>query len=175
MMTQHKRFSTLVLALLLSMGWTGCKPELQGELGEPFPKFEGMIGVWQLGSLSQQDLQSPLKEVRDVSSLYIDGIVTPLLLSLNEDQSYQVAIEKGRNYFGNMGTWSLDDPDYPTQLILNTQDESGMPSDTLAYDLGAVVRPHDNLLDIVYTRRCSSLPLGKEDYVEYTFSFNRLQ
>ena len=75
MMTQHTRFSTLVLALLLSMGWMGCKPDLQGELGEPFPKFEGMIGVWQLGSLSQQDLQSPLKEVRDVSSLYIDGVV----------------------------------------------------------------------------------------------------
>ena len=105
------------------MGWMGCKPDLQGELGEPFPKFEGMIGEWQLGSFSQQDLQSPLKEIRDLSFVYIDGIVTPLLLSLNEDQSYQVAIEKGRNYFGNMGTWSLDDPDYPTQLILHAQDE----------------------------------------------------
>ena len=89
MMTQHKRFITLVLALLLSMGWMGCKPDLQGELGEPFNKFEGMIGVWQLGSLSQQDLQSPLKEVRDQRVPYIDGIVTPLLISLNEDQSYQ--------------------------------------------------------------------------------------
>ena len=64
-----------------------------------------------------------MKEIRDLSFVYIDGIVTPLLLSLNEDQSYQVAIEKGRNYFGNMGTWSLDDPDYPTQLILHAQDE----------------------------------------------------
>jgi len=170
MMTQHTRFSTLVLALALSMGWMGCKPELQGELGEPFPKFEGMIGIWQLGSFSQQDLQSPLKEIRDLSFVYIDGVVTPLLISLNEDQSYQVAIEKGRNYFGNMGTWSLDDPDYPTQLILHTQDESGLPSDTLVYDLGAVVRPHDNLLDIVYDRPCDG-----EDVLAYTFRFIRLQ
>ena len=80
MMTQHTRFSTLVLALALSMGWMGCKPELQGELGEPFPKFEGMIGIWQLGSFSQQDLQSPLKEIRDLSFVYIDGVVTPLLI-----------------------------------------------------------------------------------------------
>ena len=49
MMTQHTRFSTLVLALALSMGWMGCKPDLQGELGEPFPKFEGMIGELAIG------------------------------------------------------------------------------------------------------------------------------
>ena len=112
MMTQHTRFSTLAFVLALSMGWMGCKPELQGELGEPFPKFEGMIGIWQLGSFSQQDLQSPLKEIRDLSFVYIDGVVTPLLISLNEDQSYQVAIEKGRNYFGKGNAQVEQDQDH---------------------------------------------------------------
>ena len=64
-----------------------------------------MIGVWQLGNFAQQDLQSPLKEIRDLSSVYIDGQVTPLQLSLNEDLSYSVAIEKGRNYFWN--NWDM--------------------------------------------------------------------
>ena len=93
-----------------------------------------------------------------------------------------MAIEKGRNYFGNMGTWSLDDPDYPTQLILHTQDESGMPSDTLAYDLGAVVRPHDNLLDIVYDRRlacdgkpCIGIHLQLQPSAMKSFNINPLQ
>lgn len=169
MMTQHMRITTIALTMSLCLGWLGCKPDLQGELGDPFPKFEGMIGVWQLGNFAQQDLQSPLKEIRDLSSVYIDGQVTPLQLSLNEDLSYSVAIEKGRNYFGTTGTWGLDDPDYPTKLILHAMDELGMPSDTFVYDLGAVVRPHDNLLDIVYDRPCDG-----DDVLAYTFSFNRL-
>ena len=156
------------VAILLTGGWMGCKPELQGELGEPFNKLEGMIGVWEMGSFSQTDLQSPLTEVRDLSELYIDGIVTPLRITLNEDFTYSVAIEKGRNYFGEAGTWSLDDEEHPTYLILATEDAEGMPMDTLQYNLGAVVRPHDNLLDIVYDRPCAGDPV-----LAYTFSFNR--
>jgi hypothetical protein len=155
-------------AVVLAGVWTGCKPELQGELGEPFNKVEGMIGVWQMASFSQTDLQSPLKEVRDLSELYIDGIVTPLQITLNEDRSYNVSIEKGRNYFGEQGTWGLDDEEHPTYLILATSDVDGNLSDTLQYNLGAVVRPHDNLLDIVYDRPCDGDPV-----LAYTFSFNR--
>ena len=169
-MTHYNNIFACAFAVLIAAGWMGCKPDLEGELGDPFDKYEGMIGTWELGVFSQQDLQSPLKEVRDLSQVYIDGIVTPLRLSLNEDQSYSVTIEKGQNYFGNIGTWSLDDPQYPTTLILYSQDELGSPLDTLAYALGAVVRPHDNLLDVVYDRPCED-----EDVLAYTFSFNRLQ
>ena len=156
------------VAILLTGGLMGCKPELQGELGEPFNKLEGMIGVWEMGSFSQTDLQSPLTEVRDLSELYIDGIVTPLRITLNEDFTYSVAIEKGRNYFGEAGTWSLDDEEHPTYLILATEGAEGMPMDTLQYNLGAVVRPHDDFLDIVYDRPCDGDPV-----LAYTFSFNR--
>ena len=55
-----------------------------------------------------------------------------------------------------------------TFLILATEDADGMPLDTLQYNLGAVVRPHDNLLDIVYDRPCDGSPV-----LAYTFSFNR--
>lgn len=157
-----------VTALILSAALAGCKPELQGELGEPFNKVEGMIGVWQMASFSQTDLQSPLKEVRDLSELYIDGIVTPLQITLNEDRSYVVAIEKGRNYFGDQGSWGLDDEEHPTFLMLTSVDADGSPRDTLQYNLGAVVRPHDNLLDIVFDRPCDGNPV-----LAYTFSFNR--
>ena len=163
-----KHITLVSMALLFLGGWMGCKPELQGELGEPFNKLEGMIGVWQMGSFSQTDLQSPLTEVRDLSELYIDGIATPLQITLNEDFTYSVSIEKGRNYFGEQGTWGLDDEEHPTFLILATEDVDGMSLDTLQYNLGAVVRPHDNLLDIVYDRPCDGSPV-----LAYTFSFNR--
>jgi hypothetical protein len=157
------------LALYVVAASTGCKPDLQGELGEPFNKVEGMIGVWEMQSFSQTDLQSALKEVRDLSELYIDGTVTPLQITLNEDRSYNVSIEKGRNYFGEQGSWGLDDEEHPTFLILATLDVEGNPSDTLQYNLGSVVRPHDNVLDIVYDRPCDGDPV-----LAYTFSFNRM-
>ena len=127
-----KHITLASMALLVVGGWMGCKPELQGELGEPFNKLEGMIGVWEMGSFSQTDLQSPLTEVRDLSELYIDGIVTPLQITLNEDFTYSVSIEKGRNYFGDGGQWSLDDEEHPTFLILATEDADGNPLDTVA-------------------------------------------
>ena len=162
-----KHITLASMALLVLGGWMGCKPELQGELGEPFNKLEGMIGVWEMGSFSQTDLQSPLTEVRDLSEVYIDGMVTPLQIILNEDFTYSVSIEKGRNYFGDGGQWSLDDDERPTFLILATENADGMPLDTLQYNLGAVVRPHDNLLDIVYDLTCGgkrwrpSMPLWR--------------
>jgi hypothetical protein len=47
-------------------------------------------------------------------------------------------------------------------------DEMGMVTDTLQYNLGAVVRPHDSILDIVYDRPCDGDPV-----LAYTFSFTR--
>jgi hypothetical protein len=72
--------ATFALCAVASL-W-GCKPELQGELGQPFNKVDGMIGVWELNSFSQTDLQSALTEVRDLSELYIDGMVTPMRITL---------------------------------------------------------------------------------------------
>jgi len=148
----------VALAVLLV---AGCKPEVCGELGEPFDKIEGMTGTWQLTSFSQKDLNSPVKEVRDLSSFYIDGITTPLELTFTADGTYAVALEMGKNYFGDGGMWSFDDPNFPTYLELYS-------SDTLVYNLGGIVRPFDNELNIEYRRECSSTPT-----VVYTFSFNR--
>jgi hypothetical protein len=62
----------------------------------------------------------------------------------------------------------LDDEEHPTFLILHTMDDMGMVTDTLQYNLGAVVRPHDAILDIVYDRPCDGDPV-----LAYTFSFTR--
>jgi len=166
-MNTMNRTAFLILALVIWSAFGGCKPRSEAELGTPFDKLEGMIGNWELASSSQTDLQNALKEERDLSQLYIDGLVTPLQIVLNEDWTYSVAIEKGRNYFGEGGTWGLDDETHPTYLLLYTQVD-GMASDTLQYNLGGVVRSFDNQLDIVYERPCDGDPV-----LEYTFSFNR--
>jgi hypothetical protein len=114
-MNRQLFYSLIVLCgAMLTLELQGCKPESSGQLGDPFNKLEGMYGIWELDAFSQTDLQNPLREVRDLSELYIDGIVTPMQVTLNEDRSYEVTVEKGKNYFGDMGIWSLDDETHPS-------------------------------------------------------------
>ncbi len=159
-MKQSMKFGAIA-ALAAFIALAGCKPEITGELGEPFDKVEGMSGTWQLTAFTQQDLNSPVKEVRDLSHFYIDGVNTPLELSFAADGTYEVALEMGKNYFGEGGTWAFDDPAYPSYLELYS-------SDTLVYNLGGMIRPFDNELNIEYRRDCSGTTT-----VVYTFSFTR--
>lgn len=154
-------YGTLAIALFALAAAGGCKPEITGELGEPFDKVAGMTGTWVLTSFTQQDLNSPVKEVRDLSHFYIDGNTTPLQLTFAADGTYDVALELGKNYFGDGGNWSFDDPDYPSYLELYS-------TDTLVYNLGGMIRPFDNELNIEFRRDCSGTTT-----VVYTFSFNR--
>jgi hypothetical protein len=158
----QKLMISATLALIIS-GFLGCKPESSGELGEPFDKVKGITGTWELSAFTQQDLNSPVKETRDLSAFYIDGIATPLQLSFNADRTYTVTIEMGKNYFGNGGTWGFDDDLYPTYLELYTVE------DTLQYNLGGMVREFDQNLDIEYRRDCGGTATNI-----YTFEFNRM-
>ncbi|MGA1374901.1 MAG: DUF5004 domain-containing protein [Flavobacteriales bacterium] len=160
----HSLVRTGAWALVLVAAlFTGCKPEPEGELGETYDKVKGLTGTWQLTAFTQQDLNSPVKEVRDLSSFYIDGSVTPLQLTFNADRTYAIALERGRNYFGEGGTWGFDDDDFPSYIHLFSGD------DTLVYDMGAMVREFDQDMSIEYRRECNGTPT-----VVYTFSFTRI-
>ena len=111
-------YTSLSAVLILAIVFNACKPESTGELGDPFDKVAGMTGTWELSSFTQQDLNSPVKETRDLSAFYIDGTVNPLQLTFNADRTYSVALEMGKNYFGEGGTWGFDDDLYPTYLEL---------------------------------------------------------
>ena len=161
----RKTTYTIAALTLLCGIWLfpGCKPETTGEIGEPFDLIAGLTGTWELASFTQQDMNSPVKETRDLSHFYLNGIVTPLQLNFESGGEYAVAIEMGKNYFGTGGYWGFDDPVYPSYLELMTSE------DTLVYNLGRMVRESDQVLDIEYRRLC-----GSSETVIYTFSFNRL-
>jgi hypothetical protein len=158
--TRNFAWAALVLG---GLHLTGCKPETQGEIGEPFDKVEGISATWELRAFQQQDLNSPVKEVRDLSEFYIDGVTQPLRLTFHPDRTYEVEISMGKNFFGNGGTWAFDDDTYPSDLFLYTGE------DTLVYDLGAMTRTFDQTLGIEYSRDC-----GGTETVRYTFLFDRL-
>ena len=163
MKTTYTSLTAVLIVAIVAMAINGCKPESTGELGDPFDKVAGMTGTWELSSFTQQDLNSPVKETRDLSAFYIDGTVTPLQLTFNADRTYSIALEMGKNYFGEGGTWGFDDDLYPTYLELFST------TDTLVYNLGGVVREFDQQLAIEYRRDCGGTATNI-----YTFEFNRL-
>lgn len=156
-----------LLAAVITVAVIGCKPEIEGELGDPIDKRAGFIGTWELASFTQQDLNNPVQEVRDLSHLYIQEGTAPLRMDFNDDDSYTIQQEIGRNYFGTGGAWAFDDPSFPTFLIL--QDAT----DTLQYNLGATVRPYDDQMAIEYRRSCGEGGARVETVI-YTFTFNRI-
>jgi hypothetical protein len=162
-----------VSLLLLIFTHTGCKPEPQGVLGEPFDTVAGMLGTWQLDTFIQTDLNNPVKEQRDLTSFFDNGIVTPMQISFNSDKSYNVSLEMGRNYFGIEGFWGFDDDKHPSYLILETTLADGTSSDTLQYELGSVIRPFDNVMSIEYDRLCGEGATASST-VLYSFNFNRV-
>ena len=163
MNTTYTSLSAALILAIVAIAFNACKPESTGELGDPFDKVAGMSGTWELSSFTQQDLNSPVKETRDLSAFYIDGTVTPLQLTFNADRTYSVALEMGKNYFGEGGTWGFDDDLYPTYLELFST------ADTLVYNLGGMVREFDQQLAIEYRRDCGGTATNI-----YTFEFNRL-
>ncbi|MCH2199644.1 MAG: DUF5004 domain-containing protein [Flavobacteriales bacterium] len=166
-MKNFTRFFTLVFALTIL--FAGCKEEIEGELGEPFDKVAGLNGKWELTSFIQKDLNNPIKEERDLSQFYIIDGVTPLQLTFNSsDLSYTVAITEGRNYFGEGGNWRLDDPEYPTQVIMESA------TDTAAFDLGTIVRTFDSTMELELLRGCDVGGDNETQTVIYRFVFNRV-
>ena len=164
-MKHHSIVPLLVLALAISMA--GCKPVIEGELGDPVDKRAGFLGTWELSSFTQQDLNNPLKETRDLSNVYIQEGIAPMRMTFNGDDSYSIQQEIGRAYFGEGGMWSFDDPSFPTFLRLMGE------SDTLEYNLGTTVRPYDDQMAIEYRRSCGEGGALVETVI-YTFTFNRI-
>lgn len=159
--------SILFTALGLSLLALGCKRDITGELGDPIDKKAGFLGEWELASFTQQDLNNPLKQTLDLSHLYIQEGVAPMRMTFNGDDTYSIVQDIGREYFGQGGSWSFDDPAFPTFLQLSSE------GDTLQYNLGRTVRPYDDQMAIEYRRSCGEGGAFLETVI-YTFTFNRM-
>lgn len=150
---------------LIARLFAGCKPETVGELGEPSDKLEGMGGTWELTSFIQQDPNNPVLEERDLSEFYLVAGTEPMRIVLDvPTQTYTVTVTEGKNFFGDNGTWSLDDNLAPSIITLMNA------NDTLELFLGNMVLPTSNNMGLQYHRMCS------DDFknVIYKFNFQRI-
>lgn len=155
---------TIAIAVLALGVLAGCKEKIEGELGTPFSKVDGLNGTWQLTAFTQTDLNNPVKETRDLTDFYTAPGVDPMVISFNgDDRTYGVEIEAGKNFFGDGGEWFFDDENYPTFLHLDTG------SDTLTFDLTTAIRTYDQSMELEINKGC-----GDSETVIYRFEFNRI-
>ncbi len=151
----------IVLFTAIALGLMACKPEIKGELGELTNKEVGMDGMWELSKFTIQDPNSPILEQRDFTSFYTGENITPMTIHFDaSNHEYHVAIEKGRNFFGDQGTWFLDDVIAPSALYLVSS------NDTTEIALGSMVTANSSEMNLSINRVCSS------GFKNVTYKFN---
>jgi hypothetical protein len=157
----------LSIAIIISLV-SGCKPEPEGELGDPLSKIEGLKGSWEITSFKQQDPNNPVKEERDLSEFYIVDGQTPMKITFNADATYSVVPGPGKNPFGPEGTWHFDNPDFPTTLTLMSI------LDTIDITLNSITRPSDAAMTLAVENKCTDIDGVSTLTSIHKFYFNRL-
>jgi hypothetical protein len=99
----------------------GCKED-EADIGEPFGKTEGLVATaWVVSEVYLVDEGNPSKPEKDISRFYTEG--TDLLeIKFNADGTFQSSSGAGVNFFPNEGTWSFNNPQTPSRIILVSED-----------------------------------------------------
>jgi len=159
-----KMKKNIVILAAIALGLWTCKPEIKGELGELTNKEIGMDGMWELLKFTIQDPNSPILEQRDFTSFYTGENITPMTIHFDAaSHEYHVEIVKGRNFFGDQGTWFLDDVIAPSMLYLVNS------NDTTEIALGSMVTANSSEMNLAINRVCSS------GFKNVTYKFNLIR
>lgn len=164
--------ATLFLAMVILTSLAGCRPETGDDPGDPYDKVVGLYGAWDLQTVFQRDEVNDFLEDVELTSFYRDEVTPPMVLTLNQDSTYTIVIERGKNFFGEQGNWGIDNPEFPSYLDMRITDALDMEIDSIQANLGSVVRPHDNQMTLILSRFCNE----DEDIpfpVTYLFNFIR--
>lgn len=153
---------TLLFSALAALIVAGCKPEPYEEIGPDYSLTEGMTGTWVLNAVTQTDQTQPVPESVDISDFFQDD---PMILTFDYTSRRYTVDDPGAglSFFGDGGTFVFDDPDFPEQLFMNTDD-----GNTYQMSLTQMVRPIDNRMGfIIEMSRCD------EPNITYNMDFNR--
>ena len=158
-------FIFLVAVLFLTKG---CIDDIK-PIGEPFDKLEAINGTWKLIEVIQIDEidDDEASKRLDVSSILIG--TDPAEFSIDSgSKSYTIETGTSRLVIASSGSWSFDDDEFPSEIILNNMEVLKMQSS---------IRPFDTELRVLYTRPkgdCLDVNFADlEGYISYEYVFER--
>lgn len=98
-MKTSKRNYIILFAGLAVMALSSCKKEYE-PIGDPYTATDGLNGSWVLNRVVQIDEASPIKDSRDISSIYGLGGTDPLM-GIHFDaasNTFRMSTGKGKNF-----------------------------------------------------------------------------
>jgi len=156
---------TFILLILIIAA--GCKKDDIPPIGEPFGKVEGLTATeWIIEEAFLVDESNPAKPERDISEFYTTG--DRLELDFNADFTFEVTPGSGLNFFPASGTWSFNNNDTPTEIVLT--DENMVQ--TIA-PLGGPTRISDSQLKINFAKKFCDDGGEQKATLGYRLVFNR--
>jgi hypothetical protein len=146
---------------------TSCRKEYK-EIGDNPSKVDGITASWVLTGCSIIDKAATVEETMDVTSFFTQNGKLPNVHFVMENGTGTYSSDSSNvayNFFGGTGgTWTFDNADYPTKVIL-TPAGSAEP---VVLMLAATIRPTDTYLKLDKSVLCG----GVEKSV-YRISFTR--
>lgn len=116
--------------LLVSMLVFSCQPDEIPALGEKTDYKPMLAGTWNLVKFEQVDAEAESKNFPDfatrmnLTSVFAGHPYTDFSITFNQDGTFTTS--KGTSYVQmmNSGTWALDDPDFPSAIVLTNNGET---------------------------------------------------
>lgn len=152
----------IIGVLLLAYMFGACKPEEKAKIGPRYSLTSGVKGSWEISKVEIADLTLPVPESRDITDFYLSNL---LELEFDTDAGTYTVPNPDvlGNPFGASGTFLFDANDYPTAMMMVTDE-----SDTLNLQLENMVREIDPYMGFTYTKSACGV-----DYASYTYTFKR--
>lgn len=141
---------------------TACRPEIPTELAPPGSKLDGINADWVMVAAQIVDENTLNGDSISITPYYADGLAPEIEFNSTTFE-YNVTPNGKRNFFGTGGTWSFDDNEFPTMIMLTSNE--GEPIELM---LTATIRPQDQRLKVNYAREC-----GATAYATYYFEYVR--
>lgn len=148
-----------VIGLLVAL--QACKPEIPTTLAEPGSKLDGINADWTMVAAQIVDENTLNGDSISITSYYVDD--TPPEITFSSTFEYTVTANGKRNFLGNGGTWAFDDEEFPTMIMLTTND-----GEMIDLTLTTTIRPQDSRLRFNYARNC-----GATNYATYYYEYIR--
>lgn len=155
-------FLLLIFSIFLLIG---CKPDEPENIGSRFNTVEGINGSWEIHKVEVVDETLPVPETRDISDYFISQSAKVGMSFNTSSKTYTIDnAQEPANPFGTSGVYSLNDPEYPSQITLYSASQ-----DTIIMELNNMVRSIDPYMGYkIKKEACGGL------YASYIYTFRRL-
>jgi len=158
----------LILFIAVAGIFSSCREDRVTDIGTPFSKIEGLtMAPYELTTVSIIDGVDPARAQRDFTSFYLGGEQI-LSIDFSDDMTFTVIQgDMGLNFLPESGTWSFDNPDAPSQIILN----DGTTNQVL--NLNAPTRKVDPTLEFSYDKYSCEIDGEVTAVYSYSAVFDR--